>query len=373
MVTLYVGHAQSHAPMTQYDYPGEYVDLFRELKPQEVPAAVDDTDKTQKKHFILTGAIGGKMKPNSAHANSNTLGRDLLPLDFDSIDDETSFLQSIHDKLDGRMSYVLYKTFSYRPDNVRYRLLVPLDRMITRPEEFNAIMAVLARVLHTELDEASTRWGQIFFLPVKTEYNADSLIQVHDGFPLIVDSWLEKILKTPELQPIKEALVATPKVAYAPPAHETKMGFALDRIAAGSATLDDLKTLGRFFDNIGMTGGEKERWFRYFESLQPEPLRTHQSNVDNDTAVRPEQRHRWATMFRDIIDGLAEHDGRNDTMFIFASYLLDERVKAETFAKFTTDANQRNRPPMGNEFIETINSAIERKEREEHRKNRFDF
>lgn len=379
MVTLYLGHAQTGAPMVQYDYPADYLTLFSNYPPQQIPAATDEIhevrgdkidDKNYKKHYQLLGAIGGKMRPRSRHSNENTLGRDILPLDFDSINDEAAFLNRIQSKLTRvGMGYVLYKTFSYRPDNIRYRLLIPLDRMITRPEEYKAIMQVLARMLGTELDEFSTHWGQIFFMPVQTENNAEDLIRVVQGYPLVVDSWLEKILTIPDYQSIKSEMIAPPKVAYEPPKHEKPLGFALDRIAAGKAQRGDYEMVGKFFTNIGMSRGEIERWYEYFDGLQIYSNRIRRFSPNDPTVIYPKKRKSWAIMFRDIIDGLGDHEGRNNTMFNFASFLLDERVKSETLERFVTDANYRNQPPMGEEFLTTISSAIKRKVREDHRRS----
>lgn len=385
MPSLYVGHAQSGAPMIEYTLHDDYLTAFANFKPQVIRAATDEihivngerlTDKDYKKHYLLNGAIGGGMIPNSAHSDKNVLGRDILPLDFDDVPDEVAFLDSIHDKLNSRgFGYVLYKTFSYRADNIRYRLLIPLSKMVTRnrKQEFKAIMEVLAKILGTELDDASTRWGQIFFLPVRTEYNADNLIEVHHGYPLVVDSWIEKILTMPEYQPVKTELLAKPKAAYAPPTYKKPLGFALDRIAAGTANPKDYTQVGKLFTNIGMSVGEIERWYQYFETLQPTPLRKRAADPNSDTITRPEKRKTWANMFRDIIDGLDDHEGRNNTMFNFSSFLLDQRVKAETLLRFVEDANARNRPPMGKEFIDTIDSALKRKEREDHKQSRYNF
>lgn len=383
MPTLYRGHAQSSVPMVAIKLPApDYLTYFdRSFRPFRIPAATDEihsikhangntetlTDKDYKKHYKLFGAIGGEMKPGTKHSDGNTLGRDLMPLDFDSIPDEAKFLQSIHDKLDTHsIGYVLYKTFSYRPDNVRYRLLVPLSRMVTRPNEFKAIMIVLAKMLGTELDPASTRWGQIFFLPTMTENNSENFMRVHQGAPIVVNSWIERTIKDTDLLEAKKQLLQ-PTGHYTAPKIKTPLGFALDRIVAGQATPSDYLTMTHRLWRCNLSSAEIYPWYEYFNTLQPKPLKF------DELAARQYDRgpkKAWGNMFVAMINGTDEHDiqagtARNGTMFNFAAFLLDQRVKQETLFRLIEDLNDRNRPPLNsNELTSIINSALRRKEDE---------
>lgn len=369
MPTIYTGHARSGAPMAQLDVLTDYVTFFENYKPARVAAAETKEQKDAIKQRLLIGAIAGQMKPNSPHGNDNVMGRDLIPLDFDHIDNEAAFLDSIHSKLDSRFGYVLYKTYSYRPDNVRYRLLIPLDRMVKRENEFKAIMQVLARILETDLDDASTVWGQIFFLPVVTEYNGVNFLTTNRGAPLVVNSWLSNILQLPEYQDAKEKLLERPKVAYQAPQYKQPLGFALDELAAGMATRAHYLAVVQFFTNIGMSAAEIAPWLDYFDSIQTAPpVRT--KTEPNVTPMRPKKRGYWAEMFNLIINGSDEGD-RNKTMFNFAAFLLDQMVLAPTLVKFTGDADDRNRPPMGTtELTRTLNSALRRKKMNDDRSSR---
>lgn len=354
MPSLYVGHVKSKAPMRQIDIPTDYLTYFRTFHPLQVAAATDKDDKDHKKQYVLNGAVGGEMIPNSGHGDHNTLGRDVLPLDFDRIVDEGKFLDAVAGKLDPRrIGYVLYKTFSYRPNNVRYRLLVPLDRMVTRRAEYQALMNALARALGAELDKASTPWGQVFFLPVQTEYNATDLIRVHDGDPLIISNQLKAVLMNHD---DTAATLTKPTATYQAPRHKTPLGFSLDRIAQGTAKKSDYKDVSRFFTNIGMTEAEKFRWLDYFDSIQVTP--PDRGDPIGIVDVRFRKRKYWADMLTTMIDGADEGEtvgytqtgdkrmARNYTMFNFVSFLTDQHVEAATITQFANDLNDRNRPPL---------------------------
>lgn len=371
MPLLYIGHARGNTPMKEVEIATDYLTFFKSFKPQQVAAATHsmrkmlhgdaETDKDFKKHYVLNGAIGGLMVPNSRHSNEATRGRDILPLDFDHIENEQEFLDSLRTKLGAvNIGYVLYKTFSYRTDNVRYRLLIPLDRMITSPTEFRALMEAMAKVLGTELDEASTHWGQIFFLPVETENNSTNLIRVVDGNPWVISEELKgKIMSNvKDSAPLKK-----PVARYQTPKYKTRLGFALDHLADGTANKNTYKQLMRFFYNIGMSSNESLEWLDYFDTLQQTPPdRLKPTNVVD----LPSQKKRlyWADMFTTMIRGARKTvDQRNVTMFNFISFLLDQKVVADTVIQFTNDLNARNKPPMSTSELETIiNSAIKRME-----------
>ncbi|WDF82053.1 primase C-terminal domain-containing protein [Lacticaseibacillus pabuli] len=364
MPTLYFGHAKTKAPMREVDIPDDYLHFFaNNYRPLRLKAATSDADKKTKKDTLLWGALGGKMIPNSVHGNTNTLGRDLLPLDFDNIADEGEFLKSIHDNLDSRFGYVLYKTFSYAPDNVRYRLLIPLDRLVTRENEFKALMTVIAKTLGVELDPASTTWGQLFFLPTLTESNENDFMIVHTGDSLFVNAWIEQILKKTDLLDVKKQLL-TVKSAYQAPKFKTPLGFALDHIVEGQASNEDYLKMQRRLWYSKLSSAEIYPWYEYFNTLQPKPLKFEQMNArEYDRGEKP----KWGLMFMALINGTDEHDNstgnaRNGYMFNFVAFLLDQQVKMETLIRLVEDLNERNRPPLSsNELNGIVNSALRRK------------
>jgi hypothetical protein len=194
MNTLYTATITPNSEPMEAVQVSNYLTYFSNYQPQKVAAATSDADKQRKKKHIITGAIGGKMQPNSKRSNSAMIGRDLLALDFDSIPREALFLKRI--KLLGAqgVGYVLYKTFSYTPDNPRYRVLVPLDRLANE-QEWRTVSVAVSKALGEYLDPAALTWSQIFLMPAETEHNAVNLLTIHDGSPVPVDKLLTNINK----------------------------------------------------------------------------------------------------------------------------------------------------------------------------------
>ncbi|EPC75583.1 replication protein, phage-plasmid associated, partial [Lacticaseibacillus paracasei subsp. paracasei Lpp126] len=292
-----MGKAGNSYPMQAVQFKEDYLTYFRDnfVVPHEeaaLPGKIRNlenyyhttttiTDKDYKKRYRLPAAIAGDMKPDSGHSDANTLGRDLLPLDFDDIKDEGDFLYQIYYSLARvGIGFIIYKTFSYRPDNVRYRVLIPLSRMVTDKNEFKALMMALAATFHIKLDPAATRWGQVFILPVMTEDNTINFMTVHEGYPLVVDSILERILKNEQLAPVKQALLAQPTAEYQAPMLKTALASEWDDIVDG--TLVGGYTETHFFmTRIGMSNGEIEAWLKYFDTLVPHP-QTRKKQVGGD-------------------------------------------------------------------------------------------
>lgn len=379
MPTMYISKARTLRPMLCQDVDS-YTGAFRELATDIpfVPAATDEiheitirgklekvTDKDYKKWFVLNGFIGGEMIPDRPHKDEFVIYRDILPIDLDDLtaEDEPDILAKVNHLTQGRgYSLIVYKTFSYRDYNPRYRLLFPLDRPVNK-SEYLSLLYGIAETLEIKADFKAKAWSQIAFLPVATEYNQENLLQIYEGRPIPVDVFLAKILTQPAYK--KAASQLKPKKRYKSNKGKQAIGFALDKLVQGNATQNDWSNVDRFFANIGMYVNEREAWAQYFSEMNRYDFQNTARNRANG-----KERGTWAEVFSSVLDGIdeggngtltasGERLGRNNSFYILACFLTKQLVEYETLDFLMKDLNERNRPPMTEAELVTIqNSAV---------------
>ncbi|WP_303753830.1 hypothetical protein [Enterococcus sp. S86.2] len=192
---IYTNIVKTLEPMHEVKNIDRDFDFFKTCKAQRLPYPKDKDEelkiKTQQMLIVIAGTILGDLKRN----NTNLVSRSLLFIDFDDVQEtESEFLGKITDKLKD-VNYCLYPTLKYKPDNIRYRLVLELDRAVSR-EEYEKLLFGLCLDLAVkfEFDESNKTWSQGQGLPIVTEFSSDNLRIFHDGFkPIPVDKFLHRI------------------------------------------------------------------------------------------------------------------------------------------------------------------------------------
>lgn len=148
-------------------------------------------DKAQKDSTKdIGGFVGGSLK--GGRRKIERVGvRSILTLDADFPED--SFLDDI--RMTSDFAWCIYSTHSHRPDHLRYRLLIPLDRDVT-PDEYGAISRKLAdQIGIEEFDDTTFETNRLMYwpscpsdAPYIFEYadapflNADSVLALYDDW-----------------------------------------------------------------------------------------------------------------------------------------------------------------------------------------------
>lgn len=143
-------------------------------------------DKNQIKD--VGGFVGGVLS-NGVRKSSNVVERHLLTLDFDEGRD--GIIEQLEDELDG-YTYVVYSTHSHTEARPRFRLVMPLDRPITDPTEYEALGRAIARRVGIDAADASTyQMERLMYYPSRSKDAPFISIYQEDGNYLKVDDTLE--------------------------------------------------------------------------------------------------------------------------------------------------------------------------------------
>lgn len=87
--------------------------------------------------------------------------RQLLVIDIDEAADTT--LPKLREWLSGK-SYVIHSTHSSTPEEPRFRVVAPLNRLVLA-DEYGAVMRVLHDKFEIPIDVATFDFNRIMFLP----------------------------------------------------------------------------------------------------------------------------------------------------------------------------------------------------------------
>lgn len=185
---IYVQTGLSTKKLTRNETSNDF-DWIADYKPLSVlvdTAAAVKEFKSKHGEFFIAGDM-----TNPERNNDNLITRSILPLDFDHIDDETKFLQSI-ETVFGDTAYLLYPSISYGYEGVRYRLLLKPNKDVSEAE-FKLIVKNISEKLGYEADSSAMQWSQVHGLPVKTPQNEHIQLINNEGSPFTVDNYVNDV------------------------------------------------------------------------------------------------------------------------------------------------------------------------------------
>lgn len=178
----------------------DIMQFFADYKPMSVIVPDDDEEKKKLKTTGVDGFITGNMSA-LIRKNENVINRDSLILDLDDvIFSESELIEEINRKFK-LFDYILYPSMSHKEQNVRYRLVLPLDRPVKETEYKLLIHFFLNKVLSEvikEADQSNFTWSQLQLLPVLTQHikleqiiisNGEKRFPVDDGIKTATN-WL---------------------------------------------------------------------------------------------------------------------------------------------------------------------------------------
>lgn len=197
---IYINTVVTNKPMCEMKNISRDFEFFETRKPQRFSYPKNEEEEMKIKKYQMFIVIAGTMFGDLKRNNENLVSRTLLFIDFDDVHDtEEVFLKKITEKLDD-VNYCLYPTLKYKPDNIRYRLVLELDRPVNA-EEYEKLLFGISREVGVafNFDESNKTWSQGQGLPVITEYSNNEMKIFHDGFKKIpVDSFIFKINQSNE-------------------------------------------------------------------------------------------------------------------------------------------------------------------------------
>lgn len=132
------------------------------------------------------GFVGGYIPNNGRRIREEVKERYLITLDADSPSED--FISNLDLEL-GDMEYVLYSTHSHTPDNPRYRIIIPTDRVMT-PDEYQAVSRRIADDIGIESFDSSTHQAERLMYWPSCPKDVDYVYQHNEGKLISVDTYL---------------------------------------------------------------------------------------------------------------------------------------------------------------------------------------
>lgn len=158
---------------------------------------VSMTQETQAEYFKMTKAQQDKIKDvggfvggtlNGGRRKSDTVGeRSLVTFDLDTAPE--GFVETM--QLEAAYAWAIYSTHKHKPDNPRFRLIMPLSRPVS-PEEYEAITRKLAEEIGMEYFDSTTfQPSRLMYWP-SCSRDAEFVFEYNDGWSLDADEVLAK-------------------------------------------------------------------------------------------------------------------------------------------------------------------------------------
>lgn len=132
------------------------------------------------------GFVGGYIPNNGRRIKGEVKKRYLITLDADSPGED--FISNLDLEL-GDMEYVLYSTHSHTPDNPRYRIIIPTDRVMT-PDEYQAVSRRIADDIGIESFDSSTHQAERLMYWPSCPKDVAYVYQHNEGNLISVDTYL---------------------------------------------------------------------------------------------------------------------------------------------------------------------------------------
>lgn len=132
------------------------------------------------------GFVGGYIPNNGRRVRGAVKERYLITLDADSPSED--FISNLDLEL-GDMEYVLYSTHSHTPDNPRYRIIIPTDRVMT-PDEYQAVSRRIADDIGIESFDSSTHQAERLMYWPSCPKDVKYVYQHNEGNLISVDTYL---------------------------------------------------------------------------------------------------------------------------------------------------------------------------------------
>lgn len=132
------------------------------------------------------GFVGGYIPNNGRRIREEVKERYLITLDADSPSED--FISNLDLEL-GDMEYVLYSTHSHTPDNPRYRIIIPTDRVMT-PDEYQAVSRRIADDIGIESFDSSTHQAERLMYWPSCPKDVEYVYQHNEGNLISVDTYL---------------------------------------------------------------------------------------------------------------------------------------------------------------------------------------
>ncbi|CAH0417171.1 primase alpha helix C-terminal domain-containing protein [Periweissella fabaria] len=154
-------------------------------------AQLSNPDNKDIKHNKANYVFAGSFKELKRN-DSNLLYRTLLFVDLDNTNKPYQSVIDILGKSDiNKLSYIAYPTIKNGfTDNSRLRLVIDLDRNISK-EEWQPLTELVGKIIGLEVDSnANNKWSQAHGLPLLTPHNTANMIIRHKGNKLHVDKLL---------------------------------------------------------------------------------------------------------------------------------------------------------------------------------------
>src|SRR5574343_1266419 len=166
----------------------EFVDRLRE--PRRLPVTVEQYDAltpdARSEMKDVGGYVTGRVDEAGARTKDGVLDRAFLAFDADH---QPDLMTGLHlDLALPGVAAVLHTTASHRPTQPRQRVLIPVSRPLTSPDEHEALARLVASKIGLHrFDKASFDWNRLMYWPAAAS-DSEFLFEEVEGAPLDVDA-----------------------------------------------------------------------------------------------------------------------------------------------------------------------------------------
>ncbi|ERI06483.1 virulence-associated E family protein [Aneurinibacillus aneurinilyticus] len=167
----------------------EFVDKLRKVRRTNETMAQYDKMHNIGRGKIKDGpAFVGGLVRGGRRKKENIDTRSLITLDVDHADSEFMFTLEL---VLGGTAYAVYSTHSHRPNKPKYRLIMPVDRVMS-PDEYAAVSRKLAEQIGMDyFDKTTFDVHRLMYLPSCSK-DAEPVLNVYEGEPVCVDAVLDE-------------------------------------------------------------------------------------------------------------------------------------------------------------------------------------
>ncbi|QYA35012.1 primase C-terminal domain-containing protein [Macrococcoides caseolyticum] len=99
----------------------------------------------------------GDMKEDKHRNDANVINRHALTIDIDDLSPGTTVINELKERFN--FSYILYSTHNHEPHAPRYRLIIPLDKPITK-KYYKPALQLFEKQLGLSFDEKAFDWSR---------------------------------------------------------------------------------------------------------------------------------------------------------------------------------------------------------------------
>lgn len=130
----------------------------------------------------------GEMKEDKHRKDENVINRHALVIDIDDLSKEADVINDIKEKFN--FSYILYTTHNHEPQAPRYRLIIPLNKPITK-KYYKPALKLFEKQLGLSFDEKAFDWSRCMARTSLKSKDSEFIFKYQDTYFLDTETLID--------------------------------------------------------------------------------------------------------------------------------------------------------------------------------------